>query len=50
MVDFERQRGDFSPLAARRQALRFTKQRFEQELFGFLDAAVAGVKPERRAA
>jgi glycosyltransferase involved in cell wall biosynthesis len=50
MVAFERRRGDFSPIAARRQALRFTKQRFEQELFGFLDAALAGVNRERRAA
>jgi glycosyltransferase involved in cell wall biosynthesis len=50
ILDFERQAGDFSPAAARRQALHFNRPRFEQELFAFLDAAVAGRVPTRRAA
>ena len=33
---FERKSEQFNPAAARRQAVRFNKQRFESELFGFL--------------
>lgn len=34
---FERQQGEFSPQAARKQALLFQESRFEQELFSYLD-------------
>jgi glycosyltransferase involved in cell wall biosynthesis len=34
---FEKQSADFSPLAARRQALRFNQHRFADELFAYLD-------------
>jgi glycosyltransferase involved in cell wall biosynthesis len=37
MQFFERNSVDFSPQAARRQALRFNQHRFAQELFGYLD-------------
>jgi glycosyltransferase involved in cell wall biosynthesis len=40
---FEAQRSEFSPMAARRQALRFDVRRFEDELFAFLDG-VLGVR------
>ncbi|MCS6978047.1 MAG: glycosyltransferase [Gemmatales bacterium] len=39
---FEQQAEAFSPQACRRQALRFRRQRFEEELFGYLDQ-VAGL-------
>jgi glycosyltransferase involved in cell wall biosynthesis len=35
---FERSAGDLSPQAARRQALRFTHRRFEEEFFGYVEA------------
>ncbi len=37
MQFFERNSVDFSPQAARRQALRFNQHRFAHELFGYLD-------------
>jgi glycosyltransferase involved in cell wall biosynthesis len=40
---FERDADRFDPRAARRQAVRFRKDRFESELFGYLDG-VRGVK------
>jgi glycosyltransferase involved in cell wall biosynthesis len=52
MVQFESQRGAFSPVAARRQALRFQSQRYCDELFGFLRQVLQGPAsvPQRRAA
>jgi glycosyltransferase involved in cell wall biosynthesis len=48
---FEAQRSDFDPGAARRQALRFTASRFEEELFGFLDGVLQReAEPLRRVA
>jgi glycosyltransferase involved in cell wall biosynthesis len=39
---FERERDRFDPRAARRQALLFRKDRFEAELFGYLDGVLRG--------
>ena len=39
---FERSADRFDPRAARRQAILFRKERFEQELFGFLDNVLQG--------
>ena len=49
---FEKRAGDFDPAAARRQALRFNRQRFEDELFAYLDAVLhrPAAVPLRRAA
>jgi glycosyltransferase involved in cell wall biosynthesis len=46
---FERDQDRFDPRAARRQAVRFRKDRFEAELFAYLDA-LTGERRERRAA
>jgi len=37
---FERRAGDFNPAAARRQAQRFRRQRFADELFAYLDTVL----------
>jgi glycosyltransferase involved in cell wall biosynthesis len=51
IMGFERHTGDFSPQVSRRQALRFSKERFEAELFGYLDEVLgAAPKQMRRAA
>jgi glycosyltransferase involved in cell wall biosynthesis len=52
LQDFEAQADEFNPAAARRQALRFTADRFERELFAFLDGVLhpAEAAPVRRAA
>jgi glycosyltransferase involved in cell wall biosynthesis len=51
LLAFEAHRGDFAPPAARRQALRFTGQRFREELFAFLDGVLRpSARPARRAA
>jgi glycosyltransferase involved in cell wall biosynthesis len=42
LTEFDKVRADFSPMAARRQALRFTAERFEEELFGFLNGVLQG--------
>ncbi len=47
---FERAADRFDPRAARRSALQFRKDRFEAELFGYLDAVTGGAAPARRAA
>lgn len=47
---FEAQADRFDPRAARRQALPFRRDRFEAELFSYLDAVAAGRAPARRAA
>jgi glycosyltransferase involved in cell wall biosynthesis len=47
---FERRRGEFAPEAARRQALRFSRDRFEAELVDYLETVVVGGQPARRAA
>lgn len=49
---FERQRGDFSPQTARRQALLFQEARFEVELFGYLATILHATttKKDRQAA
>src|SRR5262249_22457171 len=51
MEEFEKRAADFSPVAARRQALHFNQHRFRQELFIYLDAILTGEAiPLRRAA
>jgi glycosyltransferase involved in cell wall biosynthesis len=47
---FEKRSGDFSAVAARRQALRFNAGRFRDELFAYLDGVLHSAQPERRAA
>ena len=47
---FERSADRFDPRAARRQALLFRKERFESELFGYLDNVLHGVPAEERKA
>lgn len=42
---FERAADRFDPKAARRNAVRFRKDRFEAELFGYLDALTDGAVP-----
>ncbi len=42
---FEREADRFDPRAARRQAVHFRAERFESELFGYLDRVLAG-RPE----
>ena len=49
MERFERDADRFDPRAARRQAVLFRKERFESELFGYLDRVVRG-EPMRKAA
>ena len=46
---FERDADRFDPKAARRNAVRFRKDRFEAELFGYLDALTDGALPRRAA-
>jgi glycosyltransferase involved in cell wall biosynthesis len=49
--EYERHAGDFDPAAARRQALRFNRGRFEDELFAYLDGVLGQpVLPLPRAA
>jgi glycosyltransferase involved in cell wall biosynthesis len=48
--DFERTGRVFSSQAARRQALRFNKHRFEAEFFAHLEYCLQREQPERRAA
>jgi glycosyltransferase involved in cell wall biosynthesis len=51
LADFESRLHEFTPSAARRQALRFDKQRFEQELFAYLDDVLRpAAEPSRQAA
>jgi hypothetical protein len=51
IVEFERNSDRFDPNAMRRQAVLFRKERFESELFSFLETAMAGGGREvRRAA
>ena len=48
---FEMRPDEFTPAAARRQALRFNKQRYEDEMMAFLAAALRPAEaPARRAA
>jgi glycosyltransferase involved in cell wall biosynthesis len=48
---FEARAGEFSPAAARRQALRFNAPRFAEQLFAYLDGVLRDSRaPERRAA
>ena len=48
---FERDADRFDPRAARRQAVLFRKERFETELFGYLDGVLRGATgAERKAA
>jgi len=47
---FEREADRFDPRAARRQAVLFRKERFEQELFSYLDAVLEGHSGELRKA
>jgi glycosyltransferase involved in cell wall biosynthesis len=49
MEHFERRRDDFSPEACRRSALRFTAERYERELFAFLDGVLHGERGRRAA-
>ncbi|HVS38995.1 MAG TPA: glycosyltransferase [Gemmataceae bacterium] len=51
MTAFEMRPDEFSPAAARRQALRFNKQRYEEEMVAFLTGALRPAEAEvRRAA
>ena len=51
LTAFEMRPDEFSPVAARRQALRFNKQRYEEEMAAFLaDALRPAEAPARRAA
>jgi glycosyltransferase involved in cell wall biosynthesis len=51
LADFEDRTGDFDPAAARRQAQRFNRRRFAEELFAYLDAVLQpAAGPARRAA
>jgi glycosyltransferase involved in cell wall biosynthesis len=45
LEEFEKIAGDFSPAAARRQALRFNQGRFRDEWFRYLDAVLAPAAP-----
>ena len=47
---FERDADRFDPRAARRQAVQFRKDRFEAELFGYLDRVLSGTADETRKA
>jgi len=47
---FERDADRFDPRAARRQALLFRKDRFEAELFAYLDRVAGGEVETRKAA
>jgi glycosyltransferase involved in cell wall biosynthesis len=49
---FEREADRFDPRAARRHAVQFRKERFETELFGYLDRVILGTAPagEKKAA
>lgn len=42
LESFERRQSDFTPAAARRNALRFTGQRFAEEIFAYLDEVLRG--------
>lgn len=46
---FERAAGDFSPMAARRHALRFTAQRFVDEMVRYISGAVSSPGVQRAA-
>ncbi len=47
IVEWERHREAFDPHQARRQALRFSRQRYEAEMFAYLEAVRAGRPPTR---
>jgi glycosyltransferase involved in cell wall biosynthesis len=47
---FEHRAKDFDPAAARRQALRFSKQRFETEFFGYIGGVLSSRSAEERKA
>jgi glycosyltransferase involved in cell wall biosynthesis len=47
---FERDADRFDPRSARRQAVQFRKERFETELFGYLDKVLRGVPGDVRKA
>jgi glycosyltransferase involved in cell wall biosynthesis len=47
---FERHRDRFEPQAARQQAVLFRKERFESELFGFIEQVMTGGTAVRKAA
>jgi glycosyltransferase involved in cell wall biosynthesis len=49
MVDFEQNREQFLPSAARQQALRFRAERFESELFDYLDSIMQPAAARRAA-
>jgi glycosyltransferase involved in cell wall biosynthesis len=51
LADFEARAGAFDPAAARRQALRFNRRRFAEELFAYLDGVLhPAIGPARQAA
>ncbi len=50
LADFEARAGEFDPNAARRQALRFNRRRFAEELFASLDGALHPTAVSRQAA
>ena len=50
MKRFESEAGAFDPRAARRNALQFRKDRYEAELFGYVETVVHGERPVSRTA
>lgn len=50
LQQFELHKRDFNPQAARRQALRFGKRRFEEEMLAYLHAILTGQSADRRRA
>jgi glycosyltransferase involved in cell wall biosynthesis len=47
---YERRAGELDPAAARRQALCFSKRRFEEEFFGYIDGVLGADRAEQRRA
>ena len=43
--EFERRAGTFDPAAARANALQYGRERYERELFGYVEAVLAGRRP-----
>ncbi|OWK34778.1 glycosyltransferase [Fimbriiglobus ruber] len=52
VIRFEREAGEFDPRVARRNAVPFRKERYEAELFGYVEKVIGGPAPAqpRRAA
>ena len=46
--EFERRADGFDPAAARANALQYGRARYERELFGYVEAVLAGRQPATR--